>query len=193
MVAIVIYTVYQPFGLMMMMIVMSTMEFFLMNESCRTARLVLFNGYVFSSNQVWFHPDCLCVTMRWDFIYIYLFTLFFSFGDLVWCSRSCDRSPLAFLVRGTLCAFTWCMTKQQNLRSSRKLDPWFEPSINIMNQAANTSDRPDALATITVRVVKSFSYRTVKNHVFKDLDLSSTTVGQLMQMVKECKDLEAFD
>lgn len=39
-------------------------------------------------------------------------------------------------------------------------------------------------ATITVRCIRSFEYRTIKNHVFKNMDLTKVTVGQLLGEVK---------
>lgn len=45
--------------------------------------------------------------------------------------------------------------------------------------------RPATIAIITVRIIKSFAYRTVKNHVFKNLDLTTTTVGQLLDQIKQ--------
>jgi len=40
-------------------------------------------------------------------------------------------------------------------------------------------------ATITVRVIKSFEYRTERNLVLRKVDLRTTTVGQLKEMVKQ--------
>ncbi|VVT46197.1 uncharacterized protein SAPINGB_P001094 [Magnusiomyces paraingens] len=45
--------------------------------------------------------------------------------------------------------------------------------------------RPDTLAIITVRIIKSFPYRTEKNHVFHDIDLTKTTAQQLLERVKD--------
>ena len=41
--------------------------------------------------------------------------------------------------------------------------------------------RPKTSAVITVRIIKSFEYRTEKSLIFHDLDLESTTVGDLKQ------------
>lgn len=54
-----------------------------------------------------------------------------------------------------------------------------------MEEPLTSTVRPNTLAVITVRIVKSFPYRTVKNHVFKDLDLTTTTAGQLLDMIKQ--------
>lgn len=48
-----------------------------------------------------------------------------------------------------------------------------------------TTLRPETMAIITVRIIKSFPYRTVKNHVFKNIDLIHTTAGDLLEMVKK--------
>lgn len=39
-------------------------------------------------------------------------------------------------------------------------------------------------ATITVRCIRSFEYRTIKNHVFHNVDLTKVTVGQLLGLMK---------
>jgi hypothetical protein len=43
----------------------------------------------------------------------------------------------------------------------------------------------DIRATITVRVVKSFEYKNYRCLVFHDLDLNTTTLAQLKDMVNE--------
>jgi len=49
-----------------------------------------------------------------------------------------------------------------------------------------TSDaKPRTSATLTVRVIKSFTYRTEKSLVIHDLDLTTTTVGQLKERVRQ--------
>lgn len=48
-----------------------------------------------------------------------------------------------------------------------------------------TEARPVTSATITVRVIKSFPFRTTKNLVLKELDLSVTTVGHLAELCRE--------
>ncbi|WOO79671.1 UPF0538 protein [Vanrija pseudolonga] len=48
-----------------------------------------------------------------------------------------------------------------------------------------TEARPVTSATITVRVIKSFPFRTTKNLVLKELDLSVTTVGHLADLCRE--------
>lgn len=39
--------------------------------------------------------------------------------------------------------------------------------------------------TISVRLVRSFEYKTVRNVYFKDLDLDATTLEDLKKMVDE--------
>lgn len=41
------------------------------------------------------------------------------------------------------------------------------------------------MASVTVRVVRSLAYRNVKSLVIKDIDLGSTTVGQLEKIICE--------
>ena len=45
--------------------------------------------------------------------------------------------------------------------------------------------RPKTSATITIRVIKSFEYRTEKNLVLHDVNLETTTVDQLKSMARE--------
>ncbi|KAI5964800.1 uncharacterized protein KGF55_001870 [Candida pseudojiufengensis] len=43
--------------------------------------------------------------------------------------------------------------------------------------------RPATDALITIRIIKSFPYRNVKNLVLKDIDLKATTSKQLLELV----------
>lgn len=43
--------------------------------------------------------------------------------------------------------------------------------------------RPPTDALVTVRIVKSFPYRNVKNHILKSIDLKATTPAQLLDQV----------
>ncbi|KAJ9124990.1 hypothetical protein QFC24_002922 [Naganishia onofrii] len=44
--------------------------------------------------------------------------------------------------------------------------------------------KPVTDATLTIRVIKSFEYRTQKSLVLKDLDLTKLTVGELLEKCK---------
>lgn len=44
--------------------------------------------------------------------------------------------------------------------------------------------RPKTSAIITVRVVKSFEFRTERSLVLRDINLETTTVGGLKEMVR---------
>lgn len=55
-----------------------------------------------------------------------------------------------------------------------------EPSDVLTNEAV-----PRSHATLTIRVVKSFEFRTEKSLVLKDVDCETTTLGQLKQMVRQ--------
>ncbi|KAG0297048.1 hypothetical protein BGZ98_000720 [Dissophora globulifera] len=44
---------------------------------------------------------------------------------------------------------------------------------------------PSTAATLTIRVIKSFEYRTSKNLVLHAVDLTTTTVGQLRVLIIE--------
>ncbi|CAN6622728.1 altered inheritance rate of mitochondria protein 29 [Trichomonascus vanleenenianus] len=54
-----------------------------------------------------------------------------------------------------------------------------------MEEPLTSTVRPSSMAIITVRVIKSFPYRTIKNHVFKNVDLHKVTAGELRDMIKE--------
>lgn len=45
---------------------------------------------------------------------------------------------------------------------------------------------PGTEATITVRVIKSFEYRTERSLVLHKLNLETTTVGGLKEIVRQC-------
>ncbi|EEB97185.1 hypothetical protein MPER_03546, partial [Moniliophthora perniciosa FA553] len=45
--------------------------------------------------------------------------------------------------------------------------------------------RPKTSAIITVRIIKSFTYRTEKSLVLHDLNLLTTTVGQLKDIARQ--------
>ncbi|KAK9347013.1 hypothetical protein V1522DRAFT_439934 [Lipomyces starkeyi] len=48
--------------------------------------------------------------------------------------------------------------------------------------------RPATDAIITLRVIKSFEYRTERNFlILKDIDLTRTTVGDLLELAKKCE------
>ena len=45
--------------------------------------------------------------------------------------------------------------------------------------------KPKTSATLTLRIVKSFEYRTEKSLVLHDVNLETTTVGRLKEVAKE--------
>ncbi|KAM0753083.1 hypothetical protein T439DRAFT_323700 [Meredithblackwellia eburnea MCA 4105] len=45
--------------------------------------------------------------------------------------------------------------------------------------------RPATDAVLTIRVIKSFEFRTTKNLILKHVDLTKTTVGELKELVKK--------
>ncbi|KAK9317324.1 hypothetical protein V1524DRAFT_391675 [Lipomyces starkeyi] len=63
-------------------------------------------------------------------------------------------------------------------------------SVNIYNSDSKwTSFNVDVAtdAIITLRVIKSFEYRTERNFlILKDIDLTRTTVGDLLELAKKC-------
>jgi len=44
--------------------------------------------------------------------------------------------------------------------------------------------RPKTSAIITVRVIKSFEFRTERNLVLRDINLETTTVGDLKEITR---------
>lgn len=52
-----------------------------------------------------------------------------------------------------------------------------------MSEPLTSNVRPATNALITVRIVKSFPYRNVKNHVIHSIDLKATTPRQLLLQV----------
>ncbi|EAU88113.1 cytoplasmic protein [Coprinopsis cinerea okayama7 len=45
--------------------------------------------------------------------------------------------------------------------------------------------KPKTAATITVRIIKSFKFRTQKSLVLHNIDLTTTTVGQLKEIARQ--------
>jgi hypothetical protein len=52
-----------------------------------------------------------------------------------------------------------------------------------MDQLANTA-RPKTSATLTVRIIKSFEFRTEKSLVLHNVNLQTTTVGELKHLAR---------
>ena len=52
-----------------------------------------------------------------------------------------------------------------------------------MEPLSTTYHTPDD-ATLTVRLIKSFPYRTVKNLILRHVDLTKTTVGGLKDLIR---------
>jgi len=46
---------------------------------------------------------------------------------------------------------------------------------------------PQTDATLTIRIIKSFEFRTQKSMVIKGVNLLEETVGGLMQRVRDCE------
>jgi hypothetical protein len=64
-------------------------------------------------------------------------------------------------------------------------DNGFRPNADDDSQPLASARNPQTSATITVRIIKSFEYRTFKAMVLKEVNLEEMTVGQLMDKVRE--------
>ncbi|KAG0248309.1 hypothetical protein BG011_000222 [Mortierella polycephala] len=53
------------------------------------------------------------------------------------------------------------------------------------NDPLSSTLAPSTAATLTIRVIKSFEYRTSKNLILHNVDLNTTTVGQLRALAIE--------
>ena len=60
----------------------------------------------------------------------------------------------------------------------------FQPQYEDLATDLSNTLKPLTEATITVRVIKSFEYRTFKALVLKDLNLEAVSVEELMEMVR---------
>ncbi|KAG8944865.1 hypothetical protein FRC04_001398 [Tulasnella sp. 424] len=67
---------------------------------------------------------------------------------------------------------------------SSNLDGMDYPTEDLDTTPANLLN-PKTSATLTVRVIKSFEFRTTKSMVLHDLNLEETTVGQLKDLVRQ--------
>ncbi|KAG7665908.1 uncharacterized protein J8A68_000531 [[Candida] subhashii] len=55
----------------------------------------------------------------------------------------------------------------------------------IIDEPLTSNVRPASDSLITIRIIKSFPYRNVKNYIVKDIDLKGTTPKQLLQNIKD--------
>lgn len=53
-----------------------------------------------------------------------------------------------------------------------------------MEEPLTSSVRPATDAILTIRIIKSFPYRNVKNHILKSVNLKETTPSQLLNLVQ---------
>ncbi|KAF9931749.1 hypothetical protein FBU30_009673 [Linnemannia zychae] len=53
------------------------------------------------------------------------------------------------------------------------------------NEPLSNTLAPSTAATLTIRVIKSFEYRTTKNLILHNVDLTTTTVGLLRALIIE--------
>lgn len=89
-------------------------------------------------------------------------------------------------------------TDQPSISQTPTEAPDYWPGLNVEEEdyAPLSSDidvYPLSNATLTVRVVKSFEYRTFKGLVLKGVDLNKVTVGELMERVKKGEFFCFFD
>jgi hypothetical protein len=66
-----------------------------------------------------------------------------------------------------------------------RLKDGFRPNADESSQPLATSLQPSTSATLTIRIIKSFEFRTQKGLVLKGLDLGALTVGGLMVKCRE--------
>jgi hypothetical protein len=60
-----------------------------------------------------------------------------------------------------------------------------EPLTNTLN--------PTTSSTITIRIIKNFEYRTVKNLVLQHINLETTTFKELKELVRESASFFIFN
>lgn len=61
----------------------------------------------------------------------------------------------------------------------------YAPQAEFLDRTVTSQARPLTSAVITVRVIKSFEYRTMKALVLRDIDLTTTTPARL---IEQCRD-----
>ena len=77
-----------------------------------------------------------------------------------------------------------------NLISTRTMSTTASTTSDDQSSVADTLTNltlPKSDSTITVRVIKSFEFRTFKNLVLHHLNLEKTTVKQLKETIRSCK------
>ncbi|PWY96879.1 hypothetical protein BCV70DRAFT_146347, partial [Testicularia cyperi] len=60
----------------------------------------------------------------------------------------------------------------------------FNPQSDFLNNSETNTARPLTDAVITVRIIKSFEFRSMKAYVIKNIDLTKITVAQLEDMCR---------
>lgn len=81
-------------------------------------------------------------------------------------------------------------TQPQGIEEEEEQQSWPGQNVEVEDYSPLSSDidfHPLSNATITVRVIKSFEYRTFKGLVLKNVDLGLETVGALMERTKRGK------
>lgn len=61
------------------------------------------------------------------------------------------------------------------------------PAFRVMSVVLTNVARPRTSATLTVRIIKSFQFRTERSLVLHDINLDTTTVGQLKDTARQGK------
>lgn len=54
-----------------------------------------------------------------------------------------------------------------------------------MEEPLTSNVRPATDSVLTIRIIKSFPYRNIKNHILPSVDLKSTSAKELMEQVKD--------
>lgn len=61
----------------------------------------------------------------------------------------------------------------------------FNPQSDFLDNSVTSSTRPLTDSVITIRIIKSFEFRSMKAYVIKSIDLTTTTVAGLEEMCRK--------
>lgn len=79
------------------------------------------------------------------------------------------------------------LTNQESVSGAQETRP---DAITSFHEPLSSELRPVTDAVLTIRVIKSFEFRTQKSLVLKGVDLEKETVGSLMARVRQGECLE---
>lgn len=98
--------------------------------------------------------------------------------------KDCGKWPTPLLAKGDTRPKYTALDPSTSEQALAMFHPFAPPTDDFDNLESNKA-RPLTDAILTVRVIKSFEYRSMKALVLKDCDLTVLTVGELKERCKK--------